>query len=340
MQLLRWIIFVTCISGPAWADKMQLLTDNTVTTTAEVMARIQADAMVLIKAKYSDLQKNFTTDFLTTGLDFNCREGSVPLENGAQYAGVRVSNASKRMASKVVQSYTSISHFDCLGRLIFTERIKSLGQAAATVTVEDAVKFVRYFEVQANETARDYQIENDRAEVLFSIQSQRLSVDAGQRIYSVVEVNGAKLLELNQLDPSLNERKIFIQIHGGAFKIGKGTFRMDFGSSQQMVLKTIWNERRIEHGLNSDLTNQVTFDKFLGETVVGSTVQMLTSIFSDFIQMLPATQKVQVGVSDSPFMRELQLNYNRMQTNTEPDQVKIFFQSTIEKIKNGQLKVE
>lgn len=319
---------------------MPLLTDGTVTTTAEVLSRIQADAMVLIKVKYSDLQKNLTPHFLTTGLDLDCRSGSLAVENGGQFAGLRISHESKPTNSGLVQSYSSISHFDCMGRLIFTERIKSVGKIAKQISVQDATKFVRYFEVQSDEVERQYHIENALSERVFSVQSQRVTFDGGERIYSAVEVGGAKWLELDQLDPSVNERKIFIKMNTGDFWIGKSKFSMNMGSSGSLILKTLWNERRIEHGINDDVTNQINFDTMLSGQAVGLTTQMLSFIFSEFIEAFPATQKVQVGVSDSPFLRELQLNYNRMLTNTESEQVKLFLQKTIEDIKTGRIKVE
>lgn len=341
MPIKSWIFFISFVAVSAQAEKMPLLTDATVTTTSEVLSRIQTDGMRLIKEKYSDLQKNFTPHYLTTGLDLDCRRaGANNLNDGAQYAGLRIGNEVKVIASGQTQTLSSVGHFDCQGRLIFTERIRVIGKKAAVINVENATKFVRFFEVQDGETSREYQIENAQADIVFSIRSQYLSANRGDRIYAVMEFNGLKWIELNQIDPSDSERRLFFQLHSGKFKVGASTMPIHFGDSGSSVLKTIWTDRLIEHLIDNNPTNQVNFDTFLGDNLIGLSTQGLKAIFAHFIQQFPETKKVESGVSDSPFLRALQLNYNRMVTGTEKTQVQLFLQQTIEDIKDGRLKVE
>jgi hypothetical protein len=340
MRLLTGVLLILLSCAGALADKMPVLTDTTVTTTGEILARIQRDSMVDIRNKYVDLQKNFTPNFLTTGLDLDCRTGNLPAENGLQYAGQRISAETKTLANGQVQTFVAISHFDCFGKLIFTERIKTIGQAPTPLSVQDAVRFNRFFEIQPGETARQYQIETSRAEIVFSVSSQRLTPPTGERVYTVIEVGGSKWLEFDQLDPSPNERRIFVQLHSGVFKVAGSRFRLNFGKTGSVVLQTMWTDRSMMHFIDGALSNQISFDGYLSTNVTTMTTQMLLMLFSNFIQAFPATQKVQVGVSDSPFLRELQLNYTRTQTNTEQEQVKLFFQKTIQDIKSGRLKVE
>ncbi len=115
--------------------------------------------------------------------------------------------------------------------------------------------------------------------------------------------------------------------------------RMNFNNGTS-VLKLLWNERQIVHSIEGEIRKEVDFDSLLAERVIGLTSQMLGQIFSGSIDRFPETQKVLAGVSDSPFLRELQMNYNRMLTNSEVDQVKLFFQKTIDDIKAGRIKVE
>lgn len=338
-----WVIpllVVFAASGPVLAGKMPILTDSTVTTTAEILNRIQADAMALIKVKYNDLQKNFTPNYLTTGLDLDCRTGVTSLPGNPQYAGLRISNSSKVLADGLVQSFSSVSHFDCYGQLIFTERISAVGLSPVAINVSDAVKFVRLFEVQTGEMARQYQIENAHAETVFSIHSRRANTATEERIYSAVEVVGIKWLELNQIDPSANERRIYSQLNSGIFNINGSKYRMTFKNNGSMIFKTLWTDRLIEQTKDDFILSQADYDSYLVSSIEGLTSSMLSQILAGFILKMPETKKVQVGVSDSPFLRELQLNYNRMQTNTEPDQVKLFFQKAIEDIKTGRLKVD
>ena len=49
---------------------------------------------------------------------------------------------------------------------------------------------------------------------------------------------------------------------------------------------------------------------------------------------------VQVGISSSPFLRELELNYNRMATKKELEEVQKFLLKSIDDLKTGRFKAD
>jgi hypothetical protein len=309
-----------------------LLGETTITSSAEIMKRIQEDSMANIKTKYLRMKSTFIPHDGTTGIEFDCKTGIVP-SNGT-HASITISNLVTALPQGV-QTDTVISHYDCSSNLIFVERIRARGKTGTPLSKDDAVKFIRKFEVQSEEIYRDYYLENQGGETLVSIRSQLVVQNALTRTYTLLEIAGQKWLEVDQVD-SQNERNIYITTHGGQFSF----FGINFGSEPAQTLRIYWGPTKLEHSVNSVLMSQANFESQLQGHAINLSVLTFKNHFTILMGKMPITQDGSTGVVDSPFMRELQKNYERLLSNTDTEQVKLFFRKTIADITNGTLRVE
>lgn len=333
------LIFFT--AGTCWAQRMPVLTDSTITRSAEIMKRFQENSMVDIKSKYNDLLTNFIPHFLTVGIDLDCRsKPGISLNSYASFMGIRIDNKSRNLPNGGVETQTTVTHTDCLGKVILVERIRSIGVLPAPLSIADAVKFNRKFEVDQGEVFRDYNLEINGETTLATITSRLITQQGMDQILNTIEFMGKTWLEITQHDPSSLERRVEILQFPLNFRYLNLTAQVNTTDNKPISVKLIWNDRRMEYLVADKTTSQLEFDKKIDELVVGISTIILKYMFSEVINKMPATEKSKVGVTDSPFLRELQVNYQRLQTNSEIEQIKSFFLKTIEDIKTGKLKVE
>ncbi len=327
--LLAALLFGT----PADARNPVLLGESTITSSAEIMKRIQEDSMANIKTKYLRMKSTFIPHDATTGIEFDCKTGIAP--STGNHASITVSNHVTSLPSQGFQTDTIISHYDCGSNLIFVERIRSRGKTASPLSKDDAVKFIRKFEVQSEEIYRDYHLENQAGETLLSVRSQLVLQASLTRIYSLIEIAGKKWLEVDQIDGQ-NERNIYVTTHGGQYTF----FELNFGAVPAQTLRIYWGPTRLEHSVNGALLSQANFESQLQGHAINLSVLTFKNHFTILMGRMPVTQDNSTGVVDSPFMRELQKNYERIITNTDLEQVKLFLQKTISEINAGKLRVE
>lgn len=325
----------------AQAQKMPVLTDTAVTSSAEIFRRLQEDSVVEIRNKYSDLQKNFTPHYLLQGLSLDCRGAGKPQKPDYSFASIMVNNKHDQLSSGHVQTDTSVTHTDCFGSILFVERVRVIAPSKVEMDVSEAVRFVRKFEVSEAEISRSYRIEDAKGESLFSTLSVRYIEPNIQRIYTTVHFGPNLLAQVSQIDKGQQERRLTLQANPGRYVGGATVFIINgVEGRRSYLLDLIWNDRQLIHYLNENAVSQIEFEDYLGILLLNNGTSLLKGIYSNFISKMPQTKKVQSGVADSPFLRELQLNYNRLVTNTEIAQTKLFLQKTIEDIKAGRLKVE
>jgi hypothetical protein len=336
---MRFFLITLFWFGLVQAQKMPLLADNSIKSSAEILKRIQEEAMVVLRTKYSDMESNFTPHIYDIGRDFDCRSSGKSVADNETLAGLRFNNDQKMLASGLTQTISSVSHHDCFKKLIFVERIKVVAKLGVPLNEEMSSKFIRNFEVLNDEMVRQYEIENSTAEIIFSVNSQRTALGSGSRIYTTVSFLGQKWLTLDQLDPSPNERRLYIQIYPIKINSSGASVNISFGQKESSVLQFVWTDKTIERWDDNLLVNQNNFERQIAGLPIQVSTSLLKSFFNKFISRLPETNKVQTGVSDSIFFRQLQVNLNYLSTG-DTSKVKLFLEQTISDIKTGKLKVE
>jgi hypothetical protein len=327
------------VSASALAAR-QSLTDVAPIDAEDLMRRTSEEAFVEIKQKYVELQQNFTPHFLTTGLDLDCRIGTkVPLD-GRTFSGLRIDNQTTQSSGTPnFVTRTSVSHYDCFAKLVFVERMSVTAPTARPFTVEQAVRFKRAFQATGDEVYRGYQLEDETGKTIFEVRSQRADTANTIRHFTLIQLGGKDFVRVDQVDLKADERKLRIRVYADEFPLAGSRFTVGLGAPS-ILFEQLWNSERLVHEIETKEVSQVKFDENIQNLVVQISSMYMKAAFASFIPILPTTVKVASGVADSPFLRELQLNYNRLITKTEDAQVRRFFERTIRDIKEGRLKVD
>lgn len=319
---------------------MPILADSAITKSSEIMDHIRLDSMNGIKEKYQEIIKNMTPHYLTTGFDFDCRTSNIKenLQGNSSFHSLQVENFVNQLSNNVVQTISNIYHKDCKGKLIFVERIEVHGKLPELLALEDLPKFNRMFEIQPGEIFRSYRLEDQTGQVVFNTESSFHTRNMQDQISNRLFFFDKLFIELDQFDPSGSERRLEATVFPIAFNyLG---FSWKSPTTKNLSIKMVWDPGQIEHFIDNGIGSQASFDAKVDQALVTPTAIALRGLFARFIEQMPKTQKVDSGVTETAFYRDLKLNFQRVLNRVELDKVRDFLNKTLEDIKAGRLKIE
>lgn len=312
--------------------------------TEILMSRLSDDVFTAIRQKYNDVEENFTQHFTTDGFDFNCHTSTPNSNDGRTFIGIHFDLKTREVKATastptLIETAISVKHSDCYTHLIFTERMRIVASSAKAFTREDAVKFKRVFVTEADESIREYSIDDESGRTLFAIRSEKKGTPEGLQIHTSTELGGRQWMTTEQTETDSGDRRFIAHFLSGEYLMFGGRVTFYFGVPA-LEFRQHWNSKVLTHDILGTPTSKSSFDEQIQDLTVNVTGIYLKAVLANFILKFPETVHVMAGVSDSPFLRELQLNRNRLIQDKEKAQIRQFFDKTIQDIKEGRLKVE